>query len=198
MYIREYVPRYYVGLDTFRYIGRAALYMILECIGMYMPNLQTCTFWCHWPMKSRYASHGFSFTCQCWKIPLFHIHAADAIGGDCEGLPPIPAFCVWRWSCTLIHRSLLFLWPTRTNPQVSTLIRVVSYLFRAHRMANIDIYMLESFFPHLSHLHVCSIHWPNCGPVDWPSSATFSNSHTGNFAAGSQAPVCAWGFASVR
>lgn len=97
-----------------------------------MPNLQTCTFWCDWPMKSRYASHGFNFTCQCWKIPLFHIHAG------CR--------CVWRWSCTLIHRSLLFLWPTRTNPQVSTLIRVVSYLFRAHRMANIDIYMLESFF----------------------------------------------------
>lgn len=76
IYIREYVPRYYVGLDTFRYIGRAALYIMLECIGMYMPNLQTCTFWCHWPMKSRYALHGFSFTCQSWKIPLFHIHAS--------------------------------------------------------------------------------------------------------------------------
>lgn len=164
---------------------------MLEYIHMYMPNLQTRTFWCHWPMKSTSASHDFSFTCQCWKIPLFHIHAG------CR--------CVWRWSCTLIHRSLLFLWPTRTNPQVSALIRVFSYLFRVlscglhcTEWQILKNYMLESFFPHLSHLHVCSIHWPNCGPVDWPSSATFSNSRTGNFAAGSQAPACAWGFASVR
>lgn len=144
---------------------------------------------------------------RCFTFML----AADALGGDCEGLPgcrmiqPIPAFCLWRWSCTLIHRSLLFLWPTRTNPQVSVLIRVFSYLFRVlscglhcTQWQILKNYMLGLFFPHLSHLHVCSIHWPNCGPVDWPSSATFSNSRTGNFAAGSQAPARAWGFASLR
>ena len=154
---------------------------------MYMPNLQTCTFWCDWPMKSRYASHGFNFTCQCWKIPLFHIHAG------CR--------CVWRWSCTLIHRSLLFLWPTRTNPQVSTLIRVVSYLFRAHRMANIDIYMLESFFffGHICHIYMYAAYigqtaglWIDLHPQPSPIPTR------SNFAAGSQAPARAWGFASLR